>query len=168
VRTITPGGTKSGSTANNVSTSSSAKSNAGSGTGVSSPVKKPAQTPAKQGTIDLAISNGDLRISPGAPRAGQAIGVTASVQNLGTAPAQGASVVFRLLAGSQVVAASPPIVFNIAARGTFQANWSTAVPPGRQFRVVAMVSSKGDVNTANNQAALTFNVAAAPAPPPHR
>jgi hypothetical protein len=54
------------------------------------------------------------------------------------------------------------MIFSIPGRGTFQASWSTVVPQGRQFGVVAVVVANGDVNTANNQAGVAFNVAAGP------
>jgi len=164
-RTITPGNTKTASNSSSNSSSSThsnKSSSATSGATPSAPAKQGASSTSKQGTIDLSVSSADLRINPSAPRAGQSIVVTASIHNLGTSPAQGASVVFRLLAGSQVVAASQPMVFNLAARGTFQASWSTVVPQGRQFGVVVVVAANGDVNTANNQAGVAFNVAAGP------
>jgi len=161
VRTITPGNTNTSANSNSSSSTRSNKSSSGaSGATASAPAKQGASSSSKQGTIDLSLSSGDLRINPSAPRAGQSIVVTASIHNLGTAPAQGASVVFRLLSGSQVVAASRPMSFNIPGRGTFQASWSTVVPQGRQFGVVAVVVANGDVNPANNQADVAFNVAA--------
>jgi hypothetical protein len=78
------------------------------------------------------------------------------IHNLGSANAQGAVVVFNLFVNGRQVSASSPVRFNIAARGTFQARWSTAIPAGQQYQVVVMVNASGDVNPGNNRAALGF------------
>ena len=85
---------------------------------------------------------------------------TAVVRNLGTANVQGASVVFNLFVNGVQVGASQPMAFNIPARGVFQANWSAVIPAGQRDQLVVTVNAQGDVNVANNRAALAFAAAA--------
>jgi len=110
----------------------------------------------------------DIHFSPVNPRAGQSTTFTAVVRNLGTSAAQGASVMFRLLADGRQAAISQPVVFNIAAHGIFQASWSTPIPAGQHMQVVVSVNANGDVNPANNQATVAFAGAPANSQPARR
>jgi len=107
----------------------------------------------------------DIHFTPVNPRAGQPISFTVVVRNLGTAAAQGASVVFKLLVDGRQVAISQPVLFNIAGHGIFQASWSTSIPAGQHMQVVVFVIANGDVNPANNQATVAFVVAPANSAP---
>jgi hypothetical protein len=80
----------------------------------------------------------------------------ALIRNLGTANVQGAAVVFNLFASGVQVGASQPVSFNVSGHGTFQANWSAPIPPGQHYQLVVTVTARGDVNLANNRAALAF------------
>jgi len=112
-----------------------------------------------QGTVDLSVVTSEMRINPVAPRAGQMAAFAALVRNLGTANVQGAVVMFNLFVNGVQVGASQPMAFNIAGHGTFQANWSAVIPAGQQGQVVVTVNARGDVNLANNRAALAFATA---------
>jgi len=125
----------------------------------------PATAPAN---LDLSVTMTDIHFSPVNPRAGQSTTFTAVVRNLGTSAAQGASVMFRLLADGRQAAISQPVVFNIAAHGIFQASWSTPIPAGQHMQVVVSVNANGDVNPANNQATVAFAGAPANSQPARR
>ncbi|HXY23809.1 MAG TPA: hypothetical protein VEI73_04115 [Candidatus Acidoferrum sp.] len=120
--------------------------------------------PVAEGAIDLSVSMPDIRFTPATPRPGQATTFSALIRNLGTVAVQGAQVSFRLIVDGRQAAISQPLVFNISGQGTFLASWSTLIPPGQQMQIVVAVTANGDVNPANNQAALTFNVGIPGAP----
>ena len=120
--------------------------------------------PVAEGGIDLSVSMPDIRFTPASPRPGQATTFSALIRNLGAVAVQGAQVSFRLIVDGRQAAISQPLVFNISGQGTFLASWSTLIPPGQQMQVVVAVTANGDVNPANNQAALTFNVGIPGAP----
>ena len=123
------------------------------GTPVTSGKAAPA-TATTQVNVNLSVSSGDIRFSPTPPRTGQSTTFTAVIRNNGTSAAQGASVVFRLIADGRQVAVSAPQPFNIAGRGTFQASWSTAIPMGQQMQLVVSVTANG----VNNQGTVSFAV----------
>jgi hypothetical protein len=113
-----------------------------------------------QGTVDLSVATSEMRINPVAPRVGQMANFTAVVHNLGTANVQGAVVVFNLFVNGVQVGASQPVAFSVPARGVFQANWSAVIPAGQRYQLMVTVNAQGDVNLANNRAALAFAAAA--------
>jgi uncharacterized repeat protein (TIGR01451 family) len=113
-----------------------------------------------QGIVDLSVATAEMRINPVTPRVGQTAAFAALVRNLGTANVQGAVVMFNLLVNGAQAGASQPMAFNVAGHGTFQANWSVLIPPGKQYQVVVTVNARGDVNLANNRAVLAFTSAA--------
>jgi hypothetical protein len=117
---------------------------------------------AAPGVLDLAIAAQDVHLLPTPPRAGQTAIFTAAIKNLGTLPAQGASVVFILLANGRPVASSQPIAFNLPARSVFQARWSTLIPAVAGQQIMVSVTANGDSNPANNRAVVPFSVASAP------
>ena len=123
------------------------------GTPVTSGKAAPA-TATTQVNVNLSVSSGDIRFSPTPPRTGQSTTFTAVIRNNGTSAAQGASVVFRLIADGRQVAVSAPQPFNITGRGTFQASWSTAIPMGQQMQLVVSVTANG----VNNQGTVSFAV----------
>lgn len=125
----------------------------------------PASSPA---TLDLAVSNQDLRVVPSSLQAGQPATFTAVIRNNGSVPAQGATAVFALLANGQRLATSQPMVFNVAPHGVYQARWSTGIPTAASVQVMISVMANGDANPANNQAAAPFAVVASPAKAPSK
>ena len=110
--------------------------------------------------IDLSVSMTDIRFTPATLRPGQAVSFSALIRNLGTVAVQGAQVSFRLMVDGRQAAISQPFAFNISGQGTFLANWSTLIPPGQQMQIIVAVTANGDLNPANNQAALTSNLGA--------
>jgi hypothetical protein len=48
--------------------------------------------------------------------------------------------------------------FNVAARGSFLASWSTTIPPSPQIQIMVSVAAIGDRNPANKQATLSLGV----------
>jgi len=105
---------------------------------------------------DLSVAASDVHIRPAVPRIGQTAAFTALIRNLGSANAQGAVVIFGLFVNGRQVGASPPMTFNIAGQGSFQANWLAPIPAGQQFLVMVLVSARGYVNPAHSRAALAF------------
>jgi hypothetical protein len=104
--------------------------------------------------LDLSITAGEIGFRPVAP--GQPTTFTAVIHNLGTVGAQGASVVFTLNADGRITS-SRPSVFNIAAGGSFQASWTAPMPAGRSVQLGVQVMANGDINPANNQAAIRLH-----------
>jgi hypothetical protein len=91
---------------------------------------------------------------------GQPTTFTAIVRNLGTAGTQSASVTFKLIADSGQTASSAPAIFSIPGRGAFQASWTAMIPAGQKMQLVVFGNANGDLNPANNQATVFFNVPA--------
>jgi hypothetical protein len=104
--------------------------------------------------LDLSVTSAEIRFRPAAP--GQPTTFTAVVHNLGTAPAQNASVVFMLNADGRIMT-SRPSVFNIAAGGSFLASWTTPIPAGQSVQLAVQVTANGDTNPANNQAVIRLH-----------
>jgi len=104
--------------------------------------------------LDLSISAGDIHFRPAA--AGQPLTCTALIRNLGTVGAQSASVVFMLNADGRTLS-SRPSVFTIAAGGSFLASWTTAMPAAQSVQLAVQVTATGDINAANNQAAIRLH-----------
>lgn len=116
------------------------------------------------GFVDLSVSNADIRVVSNPPRPGQATSFAVVVHNLGTQDARGAAIVFRLVADGRQVAISQPLMFDVAAHGTYQGSWSSptllSMGTGSQaLQVGVVVSFAGDVNPANNAAMLSFTLA---------
>jgi hypothetical protein len=120
----------------------------------------PATPAVAAGAPDLSVALADVHLAPTAPQAGQATTFSAVIRNLGAGAAQNATVVFRLYANGKQVAISQPVIFSVAARGTYQANWSATAPAGTASQVVVSVTSPGDLNATNNQATLQFGALA--------
>ena len=114
------------------------------------------------GKMDIGISPLDVHLIPFPPKPGQTTTFTAAIKNVGTVAAQGASVVFILVANGQRVAASQPMMFNVGAHGVFQARWTAPLPAAANLQLVVTVVANGDVSLANNQAIVP--IAFAPAP----
>jgi hypothetical protein len=110
--------------------------------------------------LDLSISVPDIALNPAVPMPGQPTTFTAIVRNLGTAGTQSASVTFKLIADSGQTASSAPVIFSIPGRGAFQATWTAVIPTGQKMQLVVSVNANGDLNPANNQATVFFNVPA--------
>jgi hypothetical protein len=118
------------------------------------------------GKLDLGISPLDVHFLPVPAKPGQATTFTAAVKNAGTVAAQGASVVFTLVANGQQVAASQPMMFNVVAHGVFQAKWTAPLPAAANLQLVVTVVANGDVNLANNQAIFPIAFTSAPVKAP--
>jgi len=116
------------------------------------------------GTFDLAIGGQDFHTAPPSPRAGEPTTFTAVVTNLGTSPAQGASVVFKLVAEGRQLANSQPIPVSVAAHGQSQATWSAPFPAA-PAQMVITVTANGDANPANNQITIPLATGSATTAP---
>jgi hypothetical protein len=101
--------------------------------------------------LDLSVAAAEVRFRPVAP--GQSTTFTAVIHNLGTVAAQGASVVFMLNADGRITT-SRPSIFNIVAGGSYLASWTAPMPAGRSVQLAVQVTANGDMNPANNQAAI--------------
>jgi hypothetical protein len=113
------------------------------------------------GIVDLAVLAQDIHLNPAAPRPGQPTTFTAVIRNLGTLPAQSASVVFRLLADGRQAAISPPIAFGLAGHAAYQASWSAVIPAGSGLQLVVTITANGDTNPVNNQILVPLTIPAA-------
>jgi nuclear pore complex protein Nup62 len=181
VRTITPPSAPSTSSTVRTITPPSAPSAAGKTVGsmktptvtggaarASTPATQPGAKPssATPGNMDLGISAQDIHLVPVSPRAGQVTTFTAAIKNSGTLAAQGASVVFVLVANGQQVAASQPMTFNVPGHGIFQAKWSASIPAARNLQLVVTVMANGDANPMNNRAIVPVVLTTAPVQTP--
>ena len=157
-------GSSSPGTPGHAGGSTAAASGAGGAVRPSTPSVQPGAKPgsAAPGKLDLGISAQDIHLVTASPRAGQVATFTAAIKNAGTLAAQGASVMFLLVANGQQVAASQPMMFNVAPRGIFQARWSVPIPAAANLQVVVTVSANGDANPMNNRAIVPVILASAP------
>jgi hypothetical protein len=113
-----------------------------------------AATAPAAGQPDLSVAPADVHVTPGT---GGQLSVSAVIRNVGAQNALGASVTFKVMAAGRQIAASPAIGFSVAAKGAYQASWSAQVPAGQSLQLSVMVTAPGDVNAANNQAAVAFS-----------
>jgi hypothetical protein len=116
------------------------------------------------GYVDLSVSIADIRVIPSPPRSGQPTSFIVVVHNLGTLDAHGASIVFKLVADGRQLAISQPLMFDVAAQGTYQGRWSFQAPlskgtESQALQLGVVVIFAGDVNPANNGAMLSFTLA---------
>jgi hypothetical protein len=106
---------------------------------------------------DLSLASADIKCSPTAPKAGDAVTFTVTVRNPGTGDATGAKLLCILKADTRETARKE-FTLDVKAGGNRSIQWAVTAPSARQMVMEASVTLAADTNTTNNKASTAVAV----------